>query len=114
MTLSDQLGKELQKESNQEQTNVHAVDARIRCNDHLVVTQILQILFNSQSGLDQIELFVLIDNLAGKTKGVEGFALKAEYTLSLHVPGLGDGSACGISSVMKSVLLKRFLSLVFK
>ena len=97
MTLSDQLGKELQKESNQEQTNVHAVDIRIRCNDHLVVTQILQILFNSQSGLDQIELFVLIDNLAGKTKGVEGFALKAEYTLSLHVPGLGDGSACGIS-----------------
>jgi hypothetical protein len=54
---------------------VHTIDISIGGNDHLVIAQILQILLNSEGGLDKVKFLIFINNLTGKTKGIEGFTL---------------------------------------
>ena len=46
MPFFNEFGKELQKERDQKQTNMHAVHIGIRGDHHFVVPQVLQSFFN--------------------------------------------------------------------
>ena len=97
MSLPDQLGKKLEEKSYQQKPDMHPIDIRIRGDYNLIIPQVFQVLFNSQSRLNQIELFVLVHDLSSQTERIKRFALEAEDTLSLHIAGLGDRTARRIS-----------------
>ena len=50
---------------------MHAVDVRIGRENDLVVAKVFQTVFNSQRGLEEIELLILIHDLAGHPVGIE-------------------------------------------
>ena len=68
MSLPDQLGKKLKKESNEQKTDMHPVHIRIRRDDDLIVAQVLQIILNSQGRLNQIEFLVFINDFPRQTE----------------------------------------------
>ena len=74
MPLSDQFGKILQKKGEEQQPDVHAVDISIGRDDHPVVTEVFQSVLDGKCVLEQVELLILVDDLAGESKAVEGFA----------------------------------------
>ena len=75
---------------------MHAIHIGIGSNNDIVVAQVLQTVFNVEGMLKKIEFFVLVDDLLGQAKGIERLSPEAEDSLSLHIAGLGNGTACGI------------------
>jgi len=71
MSLLDQIGKELQEESKQQQADMHSICVGIGCDDHPVVTQPVHILLNIEGCLQQIELLIFVDDLLGETEAVQ-------------------------------------------
>ena len=97
MPLLDEVGEELQEEGNHEQTDVHAIDIGISGHDNLVVAQSVEAVFDVKCRLQEVEFFVLIDNLLGETEGVERFATETEYSLGVDVAALGDATAGAVA-----------------
>ena len=71
MVALDQVGEELQEEGDQQQADVHAIHIGIGRNDHLVITESIQAILDVQSGLQQVELLVLIHNLLGQAIAIQ-------------------------------------------
>ena len=106
MPFLDEVRKELQKEGNHQQPDMHAVHIGIGGHDYLIISESVQAILDIQGRLQKVELLVLIHHLLGESEGVEGFASEREHRLGVHVAALGDTSAgrrwhsppCGRSS----------------
>ena len=90
VTLTNHIGEELQEKGHQQQSDVHTIDIGIGCDDHLVVAQVVHILFDVQRCLQQIELLVVVNHLLGQSEAVQRLTAQREDSLSLHVAALGD------------------------
>ena len=71
--LLDQFGEELKEKGDDEQTDMHTINIGIGSNDHLVVAQRFQSILDIESGLKEVELLILINDLLRQSKRVEGF-----------------------------------------
>ena len=69
---------------------MHTVDIGIGGDDDIVVAQAVDSLLDVEGGLEEVELLVLVDHLAGHPEGVEGLTAQREHRLGLHVANLGD------------------------
>ena len=92
MLLFHQLGEELQEEGHQQKTNVHTVHIGIGRDNHLVVAEVLETVFDIESVLQQVEFFVFVHHLLGHAEAVQRLTAQAEHGLRLHVAGLGNGT----------------------
>ena len=52
---------------------MHTINIGIGSNDHLVVAQRFQSILDIESGLKEVELLILINDLLRQSKRVEGF-----------------------------------------
>ena len=93
MAIPYQVGIKLEEESEQKQPDMHAIHIGIRGNHDIVIAQILKSLFKVERSLEQVELFIFVNNPFAQPEAVERFSLKAEYRLGVNIPGLGDRSA---------------------
>ena len=89
----DQVGEELQKESDQQQTDVHTVDIGIGCYDDFVISQTFQTIFDIESGLKQVEFFILVNDLFSQAETVQRLTAQTENSLQVRIAALCDGSA---------------------
>ena len=76
MPLLDQLGIELQEESDDQQTDVHTVYIGIGGHDHLVVSKVVEAVLDVQGSLKEVELLILIDHLFRQAEAVEWLTTK--------------------------------------
>ena len=97
MAFLDEVGEELQEESDDEQADVHAVNIGIGSHYHLIITKRVETVLYVESCLQKIELLVLVDHLLGEAEGVEGFSAKREHGLCVHVATFGDASTGGVA-----------------
>ena len=97
MAVADHVGEELQEERDEQQPDVHAVHVGVGGDDDLVVAQAVEAVLNIESGLEEVKLLVLVDDLLGEAVGVERFALEREDGLSLHVARGGERAGGGIA-----------------
>jgi hypothetical protein len=95
--IPDEVGEELEKEREEQQADMHAVDVRIGGDDDPVVAQSVEPVFNVQSRLEEVKLLVLIDNLLGEAIGIERFAFEREDGLRLHVTRRGQGAGSRVA-----------------
>ena len=95
--LFHEFREELQEERHEQEANVHTIDISIGCDNHFVVTQVLETVFDIERMLQQVEFFVLIDDLLRHAEAVERLTAEAEHRLRLHVTSLGDGAGCGVT-----------------
>lgn len=63
MPRTNDIREKLQEKGHQQQTDMHPVHIGIGRNDNLVVTQVIHILLNVECSLQQIELFILVNDL---------------------------------------------------
>src|SRR5690606_39729090 len=87
----------LQEGGEQQRADGDAVNISIGRNDRRVVAESIQPVFNVQRVLQQVELFVLVNNLFGQSETVEGLAPQTEYRLGFYVTRLCYRSAGRIS-----------------
>lgn len=97
MAMAHEVGKELEKEGEQQHANVHAIDVGIRGDDHLVVAKSVQAVLDVEGVLQAVELVVLVDDLLAEAEGVERLSLEAEDGLGVDVACLGDRATSGIA-----------------
>ena len=90
MSLPDYIWEELEEESEQKQTYVHAVHIGIGSHNNLVISQALKAILDVQRRLQQVELLVLIYHGAAKAKAVERFTAQAEHSLRVGIAALGN------------------------
>lgn len=95
VALPDQLREELDEEGHQQDADVHAVVIGVRGDDHLVVAQVFQPVFNVQGMLEEVEFLVFIDDLAAHAEGVQRLAAQGEDRLDFRIPRRGDGAGGG-------------------
>ena len=93
MVPLDQVREELQEEGDQQEADVHTVHIGIGRDDHLVVAQAIQPIFDVEGSLEQVEFFIFIDDLLGQSIAVQRFTAQAEDRLQVRVSALRDGSA---------------------
>ena len=89
----DEFREELQEESDGEQAYVHAIHVGIRGYDNLVIAKSIESIFDVESRLKEVELFIFIHHLLGKSVGVERFTTKREDSLCVYIAAFGDTSA---------------------
>ena len=94
MSFLDQIGEELQEEREHQQTDVHTIHIGIGGDDDFVVPQFIESVLYVQSGLQTVELFVLVHHGFAQPVAVERFTAKGEDSLSAHVTALGDRTGC--------------------
>lgn len=92
-----QFGEELEEKSEEEETDVHAIDIGVGGDDHAVVAEAVEAFLNIQGVLEEVELLVFIDDFSGEAEAIEGFAAERENGLCFHVPGGGECSGSGIA-----------------
>ena len=63
MTCLYQVGKEPEEESHKQHTDMHSIDVGIGCYNHIVVSQIVHILVYVQGIVQQVQLFIAINEL---------------------------------------------------
>ena len=97
MSFLDQIGEELEEESDQQQADVHTVHIGIGRYNHFIITQSLYAVFYVQCGLQQIEFFVFVNHFLGQAERIEWFTTEAEYSLCVYIPAFGDGTACRVT-----------------
>ena len=68
MPLFYKIGKKLKEECKQKQPDMHTVNIGISGNNHIVIPQIFNSVFNIQCSLKQVELFVFINYLLGEAE----------------------------------------------
>ena len=72
---------------------MHSIVVGIGRDNYLVVPEVLDVVFDSERGDQQVELFVLGHLLAAFLVAVDGLAPEREHCLAVRVARLGDGSA---------------------
>src|SRR5690606_5420369 len=93
MIFLDQIGIELQKESQQQQADMHAVGIGIGRNDYLIIPESLHTIFNIQGSLQQIEFLIFVYDLFGQSETIQWFTAKAEDCLQIGISTFCDGTA---------------------
>ena len=76
---------------------MHTVHVSIGRDNHLVVAQVLEAVFDVEGGLEQVPFLVLVHDLLGKAVAVLRLTAQAEHRLGLGVAGRGDGTGGGIT-----------------
>jgi hypothetical protein len=92
MSGAHQFRKELKKESEHQQTDVHTVHIGIGGYYHLIISQPLQSFLNVEGRLQQVEFQILINHHTGLAETVERLAPKTENGLGAYIPALGKGA----------------------
>lgn len=90
MPLFDKVGEELQEEGYHQQADVHAVNISIGSYNHFVIAQAVESVLNVEGSLQEVELFVFVDNLLGQSEAVERFATQREYGLRVDIAAFGN------------------------
>ncbi len=85
MPFLHQVGEEHQEERYHKEAYVHSIDIGISGNDHFVVAEPVDSLFDVECGLQEIELVVFVDNFLGHAVRVEGLSSEREHRLCLGV-----------------------------
>ena len=106
-SCAHQFGEELEEEGEQQQPDVHAVDIGVGGDDHAVVAEVVERIFDVEGVLQQVELLVFVYDLFGKSEAVQRFAAEAEHGLGLHVAALVIEPLAESPSVMKMVVFRR-------
>src|SRR5690625_7579583 len=78
MTAFDQVGEELKEKSDQEQSDMHAIDIGIGREDDPVVAEVFDAVFDVEAILKKIEFLVFVDDFFGETEAIQRFPLQAE------------------------------------
>ena len=86
----DEVREELQEESQHQQPDVHSVHIGIGRDDHFVITQLVQTVFDVQRRLQAVELFVLIYHLFGQSVAVQRLTAQREHRLRAYIAALGN------------------------
>ena len=76
---------------------MHTVHVGISRDNHLVVAQVLEAVFDVEGGLEQVPFLVLVHDFLGKAVAVLRLTAQAEYCLGLGVACRGDGTGGGIT-----------------
>jgi len=76
---------------------VHAVHVSVGGDDDLVVAQPVEPVLDIQRGLEEVKLFVFVDDFLGQAVGVERFAFEGEDRLRLHIARGGEGTGRGVT-----------------
>ena len=97
MSLLDEFGEELKEEGDDEQADVHAVNISIGGDDHLIITEGVEAVFDVECCLQQVELLVFVDYFLGQSEGIQWLASQREHSLGVHVTALGDAAAGGVT-----------------
>ena len=87
----------LHEECQHKHADVHSVVIGIGCDDDLVVSEILHIIFHAKGIHQECELLVFRNLLAALLVAVDRLTSEAEYGLGLCIAGLCDGSARRVS-----------------
>ena len=70
MAIFYQIGEELQEEGHQQKPDVHPVDIGVGGDDDLIVPEAFDPLLDIEGMLQEVEFFILIDDLLGEAKTV--------------------------------------------
>ena len=97
VSLSNELGEELEEEGDEEEADVHAVDVGIGRNHDVVVAEAFDSVLDIKGVLKEVEFLVFVDDFFGEAEGVEGFAFKGEDRLRVDVAGFGNGTGSGVA-----------------
>ena len=92
MPFLHQIGEELQKESQHQQTDMHTIHIGISGDNHFVVPEIIQTFLYVQRRLQTVEFLILIHHFLGQSIAVQRLASEREHRLRIHVTTLGDGT----------------------
>ena len=111
MPTSYQLGEELQEEGQRQESYVHTVVIGIGSDDHTVVAQAVETVFDVERSLEEVKLFVLIDHLFTQPVAVEWFASQAKDRLVACVSTLCDRPTSRVTFRDKDTGQLRVLSL---
>ena len=65
---------------------MHPVHIGIGSDDHPVVTQVVERIFNIQRVLEQVEFLVLVNYFLGQAVAVQRFTPQAEHRLGFSIP----------------------------
>ena len=95
VSFFDQIGEELEEESEHQQSYVHSVHIGIGGDDHFVVPQLVESVLYVERRLEAVELLVLIHHLFGQSIAIKGFASERENGLCADVAALGDRAGGG-------------------
>ena len=93
MLLLNQIREELKEECDKQEADVHPVHIGIGRDNHFVITQSIQSIFNIQSRLQEVELLVFIHDFFREAITIERFSPQTEHGLEIGVAALGDGTA---------------------
>ena len=112
MPFLNQFGIELQEEGDDKQPDVHAIDIGISSYNNLVIAQIVQSVFYIQGGLQQVKLFVFVNNLLAQAKTVQRFTAQREHGLRVDIAAFRNRSAGRIALSNEDTCL--FLAVVLR
>ena len=87
----------LQEERHHQKADVHTVHIGIGGDNHLVVAQVLEPVFDVEGGLEQVPFLVLVHDFLGEAVAVLRLAAQAEHRLGLGVTCRSDGTGGGIT-----------------
>src|SRR5690606_20873365 len=93
----DQFREKLQKEGDQQQTDVHTVHVGIGGDHDVVVPQVFKAFLDVQRRLQQVEFFIFVNNFFRKPVAVQRLPFQAENCLRVHITAFGDGTTRGIT-----------------
>lgn len=97
VAATDDLGEELEEESDHQQADVHAVNVGVGGEDDVVVAEFFEVFFDVEGVLEEVELFVFVADFAREAEAVEGFAAQAEDGLGVDVAALGDAAGGAVA-----------------
>ena len=100
MTFLYQVGKNCRKKVIISR-RMHTVHIGIGGHDYLIISESVEPFFNVQGSLQEVELFVLVDHLLGESERIQRLTAQAEHGLRIDIAAFRDGTAGGVSSVMK-------------
>ena len=89
--------EELQEERHHQKADVHAVHVGIGRDNHLVVAQVLEPVFDVEGRLQKVPFLVLVHDLLRKAVTVLRLTAQAEHRLGLGVTSRRDGTRCRIT-----------------
>ncbi len=105
MPLLDQVGEELEEESQHKKANVHSVNIGIGGNNDLIIPQLIESVLDIQCRLQAVELLVLIDHRLAQSVRIQRLSPQGEHGLGTHIAALGDRTRCGKSLCNKNTAL---------
>ena len=89
--------EELQEERHHQKADVHTVHVGIGRDNHLVVAQVLEPVFDVEGRLQKVPFLVLVHDLLRKAVAVLRLTAQAEHRLGFGVTCRRDGTRCRIT-----------------